>query len=214
MNALELVAKKRIERSRQALRLRWGCFECLILLLGIVSFASILVSAWIFVQSEGLFREGYGLRIRKASVTSSLHTSLPDMIDSIKSRTVIYKDLPHTCGMDWITAAASSIHHVEADFIIVPALCQEDTVKEVLEILNIMESDGTIAGVKIVWVLPESLQTVPDIDSLIGREKSAIHVIFPHEFRKVELETHPDILKSLSQSEKLSFSIGFKRQFN
>lgn len=205
MNALEIVARKRIEQTRQSLRRRCSLMDCLLVLLGFAGLVSVLVSLCIFFEIEG-FSRGFGLR--KLSQPRAVRQPIHDWLESVKWRTALYKDLPPaSCDIQWIAAASSEIHHVEAEYILVPAICYSDSIQEVHEVLKNMDTDGTIAGLKIVWILPDTFSATLDVDALIGRDKTGVHVVYPHEFRQIVDEDDQELFNSLSESDKLLFSI-------
>lgn len=211
MNALEIVARKRIEQTRQSLRRRCSLMDCLLVLLGFAGFVSILVSLCIFFESEGFSR---GLGLRKVSQPRVVREPIRDWLESVKSRTALYKDLPvPSCDIQWIASASSDIRHVEADYILVPAICYSDSIQEVNEVLKNMDPDGTIAGLKIVWIVPETFSATLNVDSLIGRDKTGVHVVYPHEFRQIVHEEDRELFNSLSESDKLLFSIAAEKRF-
>jgi hypothetical protein len=89
----------------------------------------------------------------------------------------------------------------------VPAMCTSDTIQEVKEIIRIMDEDGTIAGLRIIWVTPLESRIHQDIVALIEGEKTGLHIVYPHVFHETGKEPESSEISSLSATDKLLFFI-------
>ena len=122
------------------------------LALGIAGLLSLSISFWIFIKSDTNFLRGQSSNLRSNSENLDSDLDVAQSLVRMKSLSALYRavsiDQCDPFYHDLLSSISSGLPHVMSEFIFV---CYESDLPTLLQLL---ETDGTVAGSKIIWLFP------------------------------------------------------------